>query len=143
MGNLTPSCLRLIWMIRRALEKNQSVVSGVSAFLARKEGDRFRQDFEKWWGAFRAGDTTRGNALRANLNIHQRAVLFLIERGVNGAPIYEVLGQIEKDVMLICEDNIDSHVALLPLRLQVPLMGLIFPAIILLILWPAFKLIAI
>jgi hypothetical protein len=58
-------------------------------------------------------------------------------------PIYENLIELDKQMINSCDDDIEKHISMLPLILQIPLLGMLFPAILMLLLVPALKLLQI
>ena len=154
----TPSSLYLLWDLKRALEKNQSLQVGVKFFIYRGFNCRFSKSFHEWWLSKQMNNSEASSAkpspdtllntplnksLNSKFNIRQQALIQILEKGLEGAPIYENLKSLEKDFLIFCEDDIQSHTALLPLLMQIPLMGLIMPAILALLIIPALGLLQI
>lgn len=136
---MLPASLLLIWDIKRAIEKNQSLQVGIKSFFSRSLQCRFSKIF---------ADIFREQQLKTDkfenlglsfekLNISQRALVFLIIKGLSGLPIYENLKLLEKEFITHCEDDIQSHILRLPLLLQIPMLGFLFPAIMCLLVIPA------
>jgi hypothetical protein len=134
-----PASLLLIWDIRRALEKNQSLQIGIKFFLSRQLKCRFSHAF---------ADLHRDQMLKTEksenvslspdkFNVPQRALMFLIVKGLAGLPIYENIKLLEKEFVTHCEDDIQGHIMKLPLLLQIPMLGLLFPAIMCMLIVPA------
>jgi len=136
---MLPASLVLIWDIRRALEKNQSLQVGIKNFLARSLRCRFSNAFMDIYQEQRLKvDTSKNVALNPEkFNVSQRALVFLIMKGLSGLPIYENLKLLEKEFIAHCEDDIQTHTMRLPLLLQIPMLGLLFPAIMCLLIIPA------
>lgn len=134
-----PSSLLLVWDIKRALEKNQSIQIGIKFFILRKLNCKFADSFSDIWRQYQVGPVS---AMEASLNTGrfnsaQRALIFLVNRGLSGQPIYENLKVLELEYIELCEDEIQRHVQKLPLMLQIPMLGLIFPAMMSLLIIPA------
>lgn len=138
-----PESLKLLLEVRRALEKNVSIHIGIRNFLKKKDKSSFSKNFQRIY------EKAQGNHINDSFNLEesdlkmlnpkQRSLVNLILRGVLGHPIYENLRQLEDEIILSCHDQIKKHVLNLPLKLQIPMLLLIFPAIMLLILVPALK----
>jgi len=141
MANLsTPASLYLVWDLKRSLEKNQSLLVGINFFISRNFKGKFSTQFHDWWLAKQLNKreiTANTATANAKFNIRQLALVQILEKGLEGAPIYENLKALEKDFLQFCDDDIQSHTALLPLLMQIPLMGLIVPAILALLIIPA------
>ena len=73
---------------------------------------------------------------------YRRAVFLLVERGFQGEPIHGLLIDTEKEIERACLEEIDRHLAVLPFRLMVPLLLMLFPAMMILILAPFLDLLA-
>ena len=134
-----PSSLLLVWDIKRALEKNQSIQLGIKVFISRRRNCKFSVIFSDFWRQYQVGPVL---AMEASLNTGrfnsaQRALIFLVNRGLSGQSIYENLKVLELEYIELCEDEIQRHVQKLPLLLQIPMLGLIFPAMMSLLIVPA------
>ncbi len=135
MENITPSLL-LLWDVKRSLEKGQSVSHGIRNFNDRNLAHEFCFFVKKWFLHYQT-EKTALNSL--HLNPTRRYLLSLIEYGLAGQSILEALKSYELELIMSCEDEIQSHVAKLPLSLLIPLMGFIFPSLMMLLVWPALK----
>lgn len=134
-----PATLLLIWDIKRALEKNQSLQIGLKSFLARSLQCQFAREFADICREQQLKPTQSKNLALSpeKFNQAQRALLFLVIKGLSGLPIYENIKLLEKEFIIHCEDDIQSHVMKLPLLLQLPMLGMLFPAIMCLLIVPA------
>ncbi len=135
MEDLSPTLI-LIWDIRRSLEKGHSVSSGIKIFLERKLATQFIQEVDQWW-------LSQNNPLysfdKNQLNPSRKYLLEILEMGLKGQSILETLKTYEVEMIISCEEEIQSHLAKLPLLLMFPLMGLVFPALMLLLIGPLLK----
>lgn len=132
-----PSSLILVWDLRRAIEMNQSLQVGLKKFLNRDLKSKFAIQFKNWWESYKAHKQPGENI---KWNMHQRVLIQLIHKGINGVAIYENLVELDQQMINSCDEDIEKHISLLPLILQIPLLGLLFPAILMLLLIPALKL---
>ena len=135
MENLAPS-LVLLWDVKRSIEKGQSASQGVKSFLARPQENVFQYQIETWWRA-------KVNS-KIKFNIHdmpflRRQLLSLIELGLNGESILNDLKSLELEMILNCEEEIEKHVALMPVKMMFPLLGFVFPAMLILLICPLLK----
>ncbi len=139
-----PSSLILVWDLRRAIETHQSLHMGIKNFNNRQLKSTFAMQFNHWWQQYRAVHTE--NDLNSKItvfngsNIHHSVLIQLIQKGLQGVPIYDHLVDLDQNMINSCDDDIEKHVSLLPLILQIPLLGLLFPAILILLLVPALRL---
>lgn len=131
-----PSSLVLVWDLRRAIERNQSLHIGIKRFVERDLKCKFTLQFQNWWNHYRMNHPVPD----LKWTMHQRVLIQLIEKGLAGTPIYDYLIELDAQMINSCEDDIEKHISLLPLILQIPLLGLLFPAILMLLLVPALKL---
>ena len=135
MENITPTLI-LVWDVKRSLEKGQSVAMGIRVFMDRNIRHDFSFFVKKWFLNFQSEKEVMNSQ---HLNATRRHLLSLLEYGLRGQTILEALKSYETELIISCEDEIQNHVARLPLMLLVPLMGLIFPALMMLLIWPALK----
>lgn len=129
----------LVWDLRRSIERNQSIQIGIKRFLERGHQCQFGLQFQNWWTYFRLKQPLP----QFKWNQHQRILIQLIEKGLAGTPIYDHLNELDLQMISSCDEDIEKHISLLPLILQIPLLGLLFPAILMLLLIPALKLVQI
>jgi hypothetical protein len=136
-----PASLILVWDLRRSIEMNQSLQIGIKNFLKRDLSCQFTIQFKNWWNNHRAGQKMPYELIKWNM--HQRLLIQLIQKGLAGAAIYENLIELDLQMISACDEDIEKHISLLPLILQIPLLGMLFPAILMLLLIPALKLLQI
>ena len=132
MENIAPSLI-LLWDVKRALEKGHSLSSGIKTYLARNSSDSFKNHVESWWLA----QSNPNKAFEKHkLTMTRKYLLEIFEQGLRGQAILENLKSYETELVLSCEDEIQKHIAKLPLVLMIPLMLFIFPAMMLLLVGP-------
>lgn len=132
MENLAPSLI-LLWDVKRAIESGHAASQGIRRFLKREGEDVFHFQTLMWWESL-ANPNLHFD--RTKLGPHRRALLELLEAGMRGQPIALGLKNLEAELILSCEEEISSHVAKLPVILLLPLLGLVFPAMMLLLILP-------
>lgn len=136
MENVSPTLL-LLWEVRRALEKGRSVSFGIRHYLQRHQKDKFANQVEIWW----LSQSNRSVGFsKTQLGLHRRFLLELLEEGLKGHSIGHALQSLENELILSCEREIQEHLARLPLLSLLPLMGLIFPSLMLLLAVPLLRL---
>lgn len=133
MDGLAPP-LRLLWEVKRAMERGQSVKQGILGFV-RGGNDEFSAQVVQWMALFQQGQETRG-CLEGISSQYRRILLQVLERGLRGESIYNMLQQLEVEIVEACEDEISMKVARLPIFLLVPLLLFQFPAFLLLLFGP-------
>lgn len=132
MENVAPS-LVLLWDVKRALEKGQSISVGIKSYLARKRSNLFADQVESWWLAH---TNSKISFDKHKISMSRKYLLEILEQGLLGHAILENLKSYESELILSCEDEIQKHIAKLPLILMIPLMGFIFPALMMLLVGP-------
>lgn len=132
MEDLSPTLL-LLWDVKRSLEKGHSVQSGIKNYLSKKNDGIFQQQVEQWW----LSQTNKASCFdKSKLYMTRKCLLEILEIGLNGQSILEALRLYERELIQNCENEIQTHIAHLPLILMIPLMGMIFPALMLLLIGP-------
>jgi hypothetical protein len=136
MEDIAPP-LVLLWDIKRALEKGQSVSYGIRNYLKCKKSDPFQQQIEIWWLSQHNQQIV---FTKAQLSYHRRYLLEVLEQGLKGQSILQILYSIEIELITSCENEINAKIASLPLLCLMPLMLLIFPSLLMLLVAPLLKL---
>jgi len=148
MENIAPNLI-LLWDVLWALERGLPVTNGVQSFLARNSDEvkktAFQVQIEMWWQA-RLRMNHREEAVvnvvkydKSRLSVASRQLLFTIELGLQGESILAQLKTLESEMLLGCDEEIQTHAALLPLKMMLPLFGLIFPSFFILLVVPLLK----
>lgn len=132
MDGLNP-CLALISDVRRSLEGGESVRLAVRRFARGR--DPFCEQSGRWLMLIeKGGDASL--VLKELSSPHRRMLLGLLERGLRGEPIALALREFETEIIQACRNDMERHLTLMPFRLLVPLMLLIFPSLMLLLFGP-------
>lgn len=135
MEDISPTLI-FLWDLKRALEKSQSVSVGIKVFLNKKLKHAFYFQVERWW-------MSQNNASspfdKSKLCSSRAYLLEIAELGLKGQSILEILKSYECELVKSCENEVEQHIAKLPLLLMFPLMGLIFPSMMLLLIAPLLK----
>ncbi|MEQ1722635.1 MAG: hypothetical protein ABL930_05630 [Pseudobdellovibrio sp.] len=136
MEDIAPP-LVLLWDIKRALEKGQSVSFGVRNYLKCKNSDPFQRQIEMWW---LSQHNQQIIFTKSQLSYHRCYLLEVLEQGLKGQSILQILYSIETELIMSCENEINARVARLPLLSLMPLTFLIFPSLLMLLVAPLLKL---
>lgn len=139
MENIAPP-LVLLWEVRRSLEKGQSVGSGIKNYLTREKTNEFQFQIENWWAA---QSNSQIFCVKSKMSHKRQFLIEILEAGLKGHGILQTLQSLEDELILSCEDEIQSHIALLPLLSLVPLMLLVFPAMMVVLIVPLMKMLLI
>lgn len=135
-----PSVLFLLWDVKRAIETQKSLQIGLQNFNKRILKDPFTQKFQLIISS--APNDMQKLLQNSKLTIYQKNLVTLITQGIAGHSIYPALVRLEKELLTICEDDVEKHTQLLPLTLQIPLLGLIFPALMMILLIPVINMLS-
>lgn len=135
MENVTPPLI-LLWEVKRSLEKGKSVGIGIKNYLQREKTNEFQDEVEMWWGA---QNNVRIIYDKTRVNYKRQFLLEVLEAGLKGHAVLQTLQSLENELILSCEDEIQNFVAKLPLLALIPLMFMIFPAMMLILVVPLLK----
>jgi hypothetical protein len=133
--------LEFIISLRFCLERGDSVKIAVQNHIKKKSHTPFVQQLRTW--TFQSDRQDRHEAFLIGLKSPYRRALFsLMERSKRGESIYGALLELEQEILDVCQADIDRHLAKLPFILLVPLLFMIFPAIMILLLGPFLDILA-
>ena len=133
MESLAPP-LALILQVKHSIEKGQSVRQGILSYLKRSSDD-FSPHVVQWMAVMHQGQDPNLR-LSAEISMHRKTLLQLLERGLRGESIYNMLLQLEQETIEACQDEINEKIARLPFLLLVPLLLFQFPAFLMLLFGP-------
>lgn len=148
MDSLAPP-LELLLAVRYEIEKGNSVRSAIKTYLSQslRPPSRSLQFFStglddlpvqvsQLLASYESG--TEEVQAPEGKRIHRFAILNVLGRGLRGEPIHTLLLQLEEEVIEACEEDLEMHIATLPVKMLFPLLMLQFPAFLLLLLGPLF-----
>jgi len=72
----------------------------------------------------------------ATISLYRRALLNLVPRALAGESVLPRLRELEIEIQRECAIEIERHISLLPIKILMPLMFLMFPAYLMLLLGP-------
>lgn len=136
MENIAPPLI-LLWDVRRSLERGHSVSNGIKCYLNRRKTGAFHDQIENWWASQNNAQIMYN---KSGMNHKRQFLLETLEAGLKGHGILLTLQSIETELILSCEDEIQRHVTLLPIISLIPMMLLIFPAVMIVLIIPLIKL---
>lgn len=133
MDGLAPP-LVLLDCVKRSIEKGQSVKVGILVYL-KKSNHGFAMVVTQWLGLLQQGKDT-APLLQSIPSVHRKTLLHILERGLKGESIYNVLIQLEDELVEACNEEINKKLAMLPLVMLIPLLLFQFPAFLVLLFAP-------
>lgn len=125
--------LILLWDVLWSIEKGSSVGNGVKIYLNRRLNTAFYYQIETWWSEkLNPAQKFSPQAL----SFTRRQLLEIMEMGLKGESILTNLKTLETELIISCESEIERHIALLPIKMMLPLLGFMFPSMMLLLVFP-------
>ncbi|UXR65834.1 hypothetical protein EZJ49_06175 [Bdellovibrio bacteriovorus] len=126
--------LKLLLDVKRAVERGQSVRQGVLTYL-KNEKDDLAPVVAQWLALLQQGQDTKACLMQLS-SLYRRSLLQILERGLRGEAVYNVLLQLEIELVEACQEEISNKVARLPFILLIPLLLFQFPAFLMLLFGP-------
>lgn len=136
MEYLTPPILTALNDICWRIQAGTSVRDAIERYLA-THSDSFSLYIRRWWVA--REQSLGGFPHDSNQNAYHLAVLELLDRGLIGQPILDSLFELRTEVRQLCTHRLELHIQNLPIKLLIPLLGLQFPAFLLVLLGPILR----
>lgn len=133
MENMNPT-LVLVSHLRYCIERGQSVREALKN-LPLLADYKFEQQIIQWL-ALRDSGVNPQEILDSVKSHYRQAVLRVLDSGLAGGSVYQALTLIEIEVKEAVAQEVDKFVALLPLKMLVPLLLLQFPAFLILLFGP-------
>lgn len=131
MENLNPLLLFLM-KLRREIDKGRGMASALKTLL--QQEDEWTRVVRDWM--LRRETSPGAWTPPRGLSSHRRACLNLLERGLRGEPVLEVLSHLEAETLEACRHELDLKVAKLPFELMVPLLLFLLPSLLILLFMP-------
>ena len=136
MEGLAPP-MKLVLSIKYGMDRGDSVRTALQKYFENRQ-DEFSQQVFKWYGLLQVGNSPQ-EVLSSLKSPYRKALLSVLERGLRGEPIYTVLLQLEQEMAEAARDEMERFVAVLPVKMLLPLLLLQFPAYLILLLGPLLK----
>lgn len=133
MESLNPT-LKLIWQVKKSIEKGASVRSGIKNYLQDETGS-WKQVLILWLVKLEQGSST-AELVHGQKSPYRRQLLLILEKGMKGESILPVLTQLEKETQEKVEMDLEEFTTKIPYVLLLPLCLFIFPACLILMLGP-------
>ncbi|XGC80775.1 type II secretion system F family protein [Bdellovibrio bacteriovorus] len=126
--------LQLLLSVKRAIEKGHSVKQGIHTYLKKSEGE-FPEVVTRWLALLQQGQDPK-ICIQGLSSIHRRTLLQVLERGLKGESIHNMLLRLEEEIIEACHEELTNKIARLPFILMVPLLLFQFPAFLMLLFGP-------
>jgi hypothetical protein len=120
--------------LRYGLESGESLMSIIKRFVL-NDISEFSFTMNKWIVFSQQERYTPGD-FQKNLPIYRKSIFDLLDLAKSGASIVEPLKSMEKELISICENDLQRHIDKLPFQLMIPMLFLQFPAVLILIIGP-------
>lgn len=133
MDNLAASYL-FVEHLRYCLESGDTVVTAIKKFV-RLERTEFALLLEKWL-ILSLSEQYNAGEFQKPLSLYRRSVFDLLDLTKTGVSIVEPLKSMEKEMVQICENDLQKHLDMLPFQLMIPMLFLQFPAVLLILIGP-------
>ncbi|MCB0367978.1 MAG: hypothetical protein KDD45_00715 [Bdellovibrionales bacterium] len=133
MEDLAPP-LMLISYIKRATESGFSIKEGLIRYL-NDANDEFSKQVKIWFLNVEAKKVINWREYQIKSS-YRKALLRLLERGLNKESVYQQLLILEQEVIIACQAEIDERLTKLPYILMIPVLFFQFPALLILIMSP-------
>lgn len=132
MEDLSPT-LHLLLTVREALERGDSVRTGITEFI-----DVDTSDLKLFLLQRSEHVDDAKNSLRS-LKETEKSLLTVLQRGVAGESILPVLKELEADLVERSDSEIEDFTQKLTLRCLIPLLLFVFPGYLVLLLGPTLE----
>lgn len=133
MENIVPP-LKLIWCVRKAIEKGRSVKVGLNDYL-NSESDSWQEDVSKWLVLSQQGISTH-NVIHTQGTLLRKQLIITLERGLRGESIHKNLISLEDEVLDQIDVQVQEYLGRLPYLMLIPVALFFFPACLILMLGP-------
>lgn len=133
MEDLNPR-LNLVWSVKRALNGGRSVQVGIELFLHCKKKDEFYYIVNSWWS--KRSELIMFDCNDKKVNGLTKHLFLLLEEGLRGRAILFELESLEAEIIEKCESEIQIYIESLPTLMLLPMLFLVFPAVMLLLVIP-------
>ena len=134
MVSLAPP-LQAVLEIRLHIESGLSVSRSIKSYVQSSPEDSFAKELGLWLFAEETGGTFNTQNLKS---LYRKHLMDILQRGLKGEPVLEILEEYEKDLVEICKEDLEKHLQKLPFISLVPLLLFEFPALLIILIGPLF-----
>lgn len=129
--------LECIFQVQMDLKSGRSLQSSLS-FYAQEHQDEFTIVLSDFLIHYHQGLDLK-NVINSLKSPYRKALLQIFLLGLKGAPIFDHLESLEKEVLWACEQELDGFFKTLSFTCLIPILFLQFPAFLLLVFGPLLK----
>jgi hypothetical protein len=115
--------------LRRHLELGHSTQSIVALYLRSKINDDFSETLSAWYFRKTQQLPPSNPSISVIKSAYRRQIIFLLELGFRGEPIYKQVLLLEQELILALDFEIQKKAASLPIKMLIPLLIFQFPAV--------------
>ncbi len=127
-----PLCLLLV--VRNKMECGEPIRAAIELYT-RSSNEEFRHEVRRWLIAYEAGNAT-DQIIEEQKSPYRKGLLRLLEKGLSGFPIFQQLKDLEIEIIDASTIEMQRNIAVLPIKMLVPLLFLQFPSYMILLLMP-------
>lgn len=120
--------------LRYSLDSGESVFGAIKVYV-QENSDSFTLLLEQWLIAIQNQNFKPG-VFQQELPLFRKSIFDLLDLARQGVSIMDSLKLMEEELLKMCENDLDSHLDKLPFKLMIPMLGLQFPALMILLLGP-------
>jgi len=135
MKHLIPPQISTLQDLIYLLESGYSLRDSLLQILESNTKDDFILKIQIWIKQHDAGLSSEDFVQILTSSI-DRQIFSLLERGLKGEPILKYLIQLEQEIQELVQIKRDKNLAMLPIKLLIPLTLMIFPAYLIVLLVP-------
>lgn len=133
MEGLAPP-LALAIEIQSSLANGESIRSALVRFVADSQSE-FQQQVRRFLIAWDQSQDWRAIVRQIN-SPYRRSLLELAAHGLAGQSVQSQLSELQKEIETACDEEIELHINMLPLKMLLPLLLLQFPAFMMVLFGP-------
>lgn len=135
---MVPPLLEIVFDVRLELQTGSSLSNSLEKVLKTRT-DPVSLFFKRCHVSFLSGDSV-DSLIQASPyfagSSSRRFFLKVIERGLRGSPVDQVLKELQWEILKEIECRTDEYLQLLPIKVLLPLVFLVFPGVVALIAGP-------
>lgn len=120
--------------LRYCLESGESLMAIIKRYTKETHGE-FSLTVAEWFERSQLERYVAGD-FQKTLPLYRKSIFDLLDLARSGASIIEPLKSMEKELVQICEHDLNRHVDKLPFKLMIPMLLLQFPAVMMLLIGP-------
>ena len=138
MEYLAPSHLFVLHLIED-FRAGKTLRTSVHSFLIENHTD-FTKKLLQWSMHWEKGELKefKNAFLNSSSSIYQEALFDLLQLSISGASILEPLEALELEMRAAAKHQLEAHLGTLPFKMLIPLLTLLFPALLMMIVGPLF-----